>query len=415
MTLRTAVLVCVKLTLCLAYFNNTVSVAGLAPLFLFAPVLLGLAVVQLLFDPPSPSMPGSVKLLQITLIAMLIITILTPIFFGLGGSRPRAIVFSVLMFSLVLIVGRVVRSTQDVHSILNLIRWLTAGLILIGVVEVLTGLHLPNSRHYDPDFIYKDPTIPTGTVYNENQYATLVLLGVPLFLAQIFDPKGRFGRIFAIVMIVLSVFVISQTDSRLNLLGLALTFMAYLWVSGATRLAGGLTLVVILSVILVAVQPGLVAEVGDRVFGQFETLSIETFTNTNSAEAVRLNLAFMTFDIMAEYPLTGYGAGGAEAFCDARNYETFGICVPHNWPLEMASNFGVPLAVLNIVAILTLLMFLLRHGERGTFRPVFVALFACTIVANFTASSILVLAPIWVVLGLLLAYGNIIHRTRKAA
>jgi len=167
-------------------------------------------------------------------------------------------------------------------------------------------------------------------------------------------------------------------------------------------------------VALVALQPDLVAQLWDRVFGQLETLTIDSLTDVNSAEVVRLNLTLMTFDVMSDYPLFGFGAGGAEAYCAAGNYHTFGVCVPHNWPLEMASNFGIPLAMLHVTAIIGLFVFLLRDRTAGSFRPTLMALFTCSIVANFTASSILVLPAIWIVLGTFVAYARIVYTQRKA-
>ena len=139
MRLRNLVLFSVKIAICLAYLSNVVSIAGLAPLFVFAPFLLGMAIVLLLTERSTPAVSSTSKLLSIVTLAMILSALLTPVFFGFDGNRPRAVLTSTVVFSTVLILARVVRDLSEIDSVLSLIRWLTVGLVGIGLIEVLTG------------------------------------------------------------------------------------------------------------------------------------------------------------------------------------------------------------------------------------------------------------------------------------
>ncbi|OYU20420.1 MAG: hypothetical protein CFE34_00135 [Rhodobacteraceae bacterium PARR1] len=411
MSVRIAVLLGVKVAICLAYLSNVVSIAGIAPLFVFAPFLLALAVIQLIVDPPTGAVPATSQFIKLVLLGMILSALLTPVFFGLDGNRPRAVLFATLLFSIVLILGRTVQTLDDMRGMLNLIRRMTIVLVAIGTVEIFTGWHLPNSRHFDLTFFYTSPYIPTGTVYNENQFASLVLLGIPLFLSSVFGTGSVFNRLAYVFVLLVSIFTITQTDSRLNLIGLMLVVTSFLALSGFKRSAGGLVLAIFLVFLLIALQPELVTSVFDEISSQLSTLSLDTFVKTDDKEVVRLNLLIMALDVIAEYPIFGYGAGGAEVYCEAGNYFTYGVCAPHNWPLELASSFGLPLAILHICSVIGLFVALLRIKADPQLRATMVALFSTTVTANFTASSILLLTPVWVVFGLLVAYVNFMYRT----
>lgn len=409
-SLRMSILFCLKVHLGLVYLSNVISVGGLSPFVLFFPVWGWLFILQIVTERRStlPSALG-VRILMSSVMVLLLLTLATPLFFGLDGNRPRAIVLAVIAFVTVLAIARNIRSFDEMDSFFNLICWLTVALILIGIWEVATGSHLPNSRHYDPNFFYADPTIPTGTLYNENQYATVVVLGLPTLLSRLFTIGKQGSKPFWGIMVFLAMFVVSQTDSRLNLLALFIVIAVYLWSSGVRRMAGGLFLLVFGATALMASQPDLIADILDRVFGQIATLSVGNFTNVNSAEIVRFNLAIMAGEIIASYPVFGLGAGGAEAYCEAGNFNTFGVCTLHNWPLEMMASFGVPTAVLHFLGIGLTLVYILRQKNVGDprLRHLIVAALACTLTANLTASSLLVLQQIWFALGFIIIYARL--------
>jgi len=124
---------------------------------------------------------------------------------------------------------------------------------------------------------------------------------------------------------------------------------------------------------------------------------------------VRLNLALMSLDVITQYPIIGYGVGGGEAFCEANNYQTFGVCTLHNWPLELATSFGVPIAIFHLVAVagVSILVVKAARSRKDNMAPTIIAMLSSTLAANFTASSILLLFPVWIFLGICVAYVQI--------
>lgn len=417
MSLRLAILLCLKIQLCLVYFSNVVPIFGLSPFVVFFPLWIWLFVLQLVYERnPHRGAPFVLKLLTFSILVLLFQTLVAPVFFGIADNRPRAILLAGIALITVLALVRTIRDREELLSFLALLRWLTVITIFIGVVEILTGLHLPNSRHYDIEFFYADPFIPTGTLYNENQFATVVVLGLPTLLAPL-TAGGRLGmKPFWGLMVILAIFVVSQTDSRVNLLALLLVIAAFFGSAGAKRVAGGLFAACLLGTAVVALQPDMVAEVSDRVSEQFESLSLDTFLNTNSAEIVRFNLALMAFEVIQNYPIFGLGPGGPEAYCEARNFNTFGVCALHNWPLELLASFGVITGALHILAIILAVLYLVRGRRRvdRALHPMITALIACTVTANLTASSMLLLQPVWYALGFMMVYLRLLSLSDRA-
>lgn len=226
--------------------------------------------------------------------------------------------------------------------------WLAAFFFIVGfgMFEHVTGWHLPISRFsqgYQPHLAFR----PTAVFVNENNFAAFLNLSIPFLLSRLRHFAGTWSRILLGLGLISAIYLIFVTGSRINYVVLILSVLVYalfLTARGSKLRTLAALSAVLISIWLVfgAISPGLYKYNVREVKNIGESLDPSTPENSIS---IRVNLIRNGLWSLVRTRGLGTGVGNFETWMDIAPYSTRGILNPHNWWIELISEFGVVIAL----------------------------------------------------------------------
>lgn len=303
---------------------------------------------------------------------------------------------------------------NKVHDSLRVVKksWLAAFVILafFAIYEIGSGVHFSgtftkNLEQYDS--IRSTFNSPFATFGNPNDYAAFLVFSLIFFLLRLARPN----RIFPIVFIILTVFIIYYTRSVISMYAVYWVILAALFLiffsnkqrilrlqlyftrKSFVKLKKNLIPLVYISFlflfaffysvssnpIVTPVENGKVkfvevekSKLGVRILNEkvseFYIVERETTVDPTQTEsfAVRKNLILNGFDFAKESWFMGIGAGQFEHRILSRkcSYPTMNNPNPHNFFIEVFSQYGViPVALLGIF-MLSIVVFLIKNFKQ---------------------------------------------------
>jgi teichuronic acid biosynthesis protein TuaE len=270
---------------------------------------------------------------------------------------------------------------------------MTIGLLILGLVNHFWQVQLPSSTLYGASE-YK-LGYPTAVFYNQNDFAAFLTISFCFYLAAAKNSKGVWSKTSAILLAVLSVYIVCLTESRASLLAMMAALALYLFIllpavlKKAAILAG--------SAITIA---GTVAFAGKLMMAPME--------DSTSSNAVRVNLLKNTLHYVLDTFGFGVGAGNLPFYLEHEPvYETDSVIEVHNWLAELLGNFGL-FIFLGYIAMFAFLFFSLYtlHKQEKRHKVLLEAsmvAMAAFLVASISPSSVSNLFFHWVFLGFVMA------------
>lgn len=297
-----------------------------------------------------------------------------------------------------------IRSEKDEKVFFFL--WILASvfLMIIGCWEVLTGNHLSVSSYVDAPSWKRN--MPSSVFYNTNEFAPFLTLSISFYLGLL-RMNSRFARLSGSVLIVVSLFLLSATKSRANMLAVAtifvfwfLPFLRSIRTRWARVFLGG--------VLLCSLVAGAVL-----LFNSSEIKSLmHEATAGQGSGGIRLNLIKNSLYFLLGSGGLGVGAGNAEWYMENRGiFDTAGVTNVHNWWVELLVNYG-----LLVTTLYFMLYFYVVWNSWGILRSKvetqWKSIFFQTIylgsigffLASISSSSIMAFAPIWFFWGMALSF-----------
>jgi teichuronic acid biosynthesis protein TuaE len=280
-----------------------------------------------------------------------------------------------------------------------------------GIFEHLTGWHLPISRFsqgYQPHLAFR----PTGVFVNENNLAVFLNLSIPFALARLRYFKSIRSRIILSLGLFLAVYLLFVTGSRINYAVLILSFLVYallLTARGKKLRTLGILSLLLISTWLVfgVISPSLynynvqgIEDIGD---------SLEPSTSENSI-SIRVNLIRNGLWSVAQTKGLGIGAGNFEIWVEKNSlFSTRGILNPHNWWIELVSEYGVVIGIGYLSFYLSLLWSAWQGWRKNQRRDKWIPEALCLALvifpfAAFSPSSTLEFYPHWLLLAVAFAW-----------
>lgn len=354
--------------------------------------------------------PLKVKTFGIFLLIWLVYSIVSIIWAMDKTDAIIHVIYLFLSFSLILFSVVFFDSIEDLYIVSSI--WLVfLGLVIIlGIIETITGFHLPVSRYYQISKL-----IPTGVFYNQNDLATFLSLSTPFLLSYFLFTKKTIYRLIFLASFLALLYVMISTGSRANFLALILE-LGYFTIVFFTLQTNRKEIYLLLSsfVLVFLIFPKLVADKFTAVMFNLQSI-VKQFSTQTYSIGHRMSLARNGLLFLISTWGFGVGAGNLEHWMMTRaHYEIERSYNIHNWFLEVLVNYGV-LIFFGYVAFLAGMIYwiyhmLRTHKDDHKMKVIGVGILGSLIgfmVASISSSSIVAFKPHWMIYAIGLSYINI--------
>jgi teichuronic acid biosynthesis protein TuaE len=280
-------------------------------------------------------------------------------------------------------------------------------LVLVGMWNNLTHQHLSTS------FIQSAPPhkqhIPTAVFYNQNDYASYLAISSFFVISFIRYTKNHLLRIFGLIILILSMYLIYVTESRASLLAVLLA------VAGMTFVILKPKIRMILGMLFIGVVTLFISTQLDTA-----TAFLNNEQTSDNSVSIRTNLIKNALYFTSESFGLGVGSGNVEYYM--KNYfiyPTQNVLNVHNWYLEILVNNGVLIFIGYLLLYLSLIlkMFkLYKNADNTVSKMVTEALLGALFVfafASISPSSVSNLNYHWMLMAFSIGYINMSKITRK--
>lgn len=228
----------------------------------------------------------------------------------------------------------------------------------LGAKRGLIGLVSGGARYYDG---------PGGFMSDNNSFAMVLNMILPLLAAIILTEKGRYLKIAAWVVAGLCVATILFTFSRGGLLTLAAVVPLLIWRS-RHRVAVTLALLLALAAFRAWTSDRFTQDYVERA------QTISDYQEDRSAMG-RLNAWHTSWGVFLDYPVFGVGPNNLEVVYRAYSPEPERFRVSHNAFLQILCECGLP-ALLLFLAVIASGLWSLRRTQRAAERDSWVEVYA---------------------------------------
>jgi len=324
----------------------------------------------------------------------------------------RNIIFIFLGFSLIFFTILYFNRLKYLKLFYNLWIFMLVPFMIIGLWEFFTGNHLPVSSVYLSEHPVKR-FMPSAVFHNPNDFATYLAISTPFLLSFINHQKYLFKKVFGLILLFLSLFLILKTFSRVNYLAVfiefAFFFVFMLKIKGKFKTV---IIVVLLFIFLYVLFTKHTIELLQNINVQISSLFIRSKMFKGSI-AMRYNLIKNSLIFLFKSAGFGVGAGNLEYYMSHfAKYEAWGILNVHNWWIEILTNYGVFIFTGYLIFYLTLIFNLYKACKRivnKTEKMICEALIVSLIGFSFASigpSSIITFKPQWLLFAFALAFLN---------
>ncbi|MEX0616500.1 MAG: O-antigen ligase family protein [Candidatus Woykebacteria bacterium] len=330
----------------------------------------------------------------------------------------------------------VVKNEKILKKIL-IVSLATFGIALfVALLEIFFGFRLPGSKLLtEPERLQ---AFATSFFSHPNDFASYISLTLPFLVILPLLKNYKKYRILVSVLIIISMFALSFTGSKINFLATGFAGFIALAIFLREKKLSFSVLLITFIILIFSFQPSVGVTLRNYVA---QVIDIEGLTPSDSLQAsdinditgqiegnygsfeIRRNLVINGLDIIVKHPapvisvFSGVGAGQAEVYI--KNYDnTKDVLNLHNWWLEVFVNHGVVIFLVYLAAYFYLLkqVFQKVKSEKGNFLRYFgnsvLVILAVFLLTSISPSSSVGYLPLWFTLGIAIAYINI--KTEKA-
>lgn len=308
-----------------------------------------------------------------------------------------------------------IRTKRQWYQALNVAWVMMSLLVLWGFFEVLTNIYLfADLEQLDPynQFTSLLNRIPVTTFTNQNDYATLLIAYISLTVMKIARARHWMAHVICGILLLISMFLIYLTDSRMILLSVILYFIIFGLLTFRVDITPrhGIMMMIIFAIslcFLIVLIPSLRERVGGLFYIAGDVV--------NTGDTRRMNLWRNGLLFLGQTFGLGVGAGNVEYWMGLTPFfEVNQFTNLHNWWLEILVSYGglvFLLYVLNYGMMIRNLqsMRLRQHSVERRITNSFVAFMIVFIFASITSANNMYIEWHWVYFGLLISYLNVSH------
>lgn len=275
--------------------------------------------------------------------------------------------------------------------------------VILGLIEVITGWHMPLSGNVLEYTEAMNKYRPAGLQYNYNDYAAFLVMFLPLIIWLINNWKTKMKFLVGLLLIGVVTFLVISTYSRVSLIMLAIEILVifFIWF----RYFGVLLTIFCSMVVALFVQ--FQANLNnDNPINEV----IRAFTDKSHSTSERLLLYRKTLQIIKDSHFLGVGVGNTpvELNNSIVGYATMNDAyrAPHNFILESIGNTGFIALSLIFLLLITLyysLKFLLNNKSDKLFGFIPILMLVEFLIASVGISTIIEIRFLWLALGIVIA------------
>lgn len=283
--------------------------------------------------------------------------------------------------------------------------------LLVSTWEINSGTHLVSSlteRLYHVKPFNKLNYVPVFTFDNPNYYATYACLSVVIFIGMILRSEKQ---VLSGFMIASCLFIVHLASARFGMI----TLLLFLLLSGVYRVLKStkdeLKAISISSAKFIGVLSLLL--IGIFCFHSTENVHDKIITPADitpddhlSSNLLRKNLILTGVQFFKDSKGLGVGAGNYKSLINngMSEYDLDGMDAPHNWAIEILSQYGIIIALLIFALFIFILFVLYRSVKQTGFRKqhlILICLITCYVIMSNANSTFISLPLNWFMFSLI--------------
>lgn len=298
---------------------------------------------------------------------------------------------------------------NNLDKIFNIIYIVLTLNVILGLVEIVTGLHLPISRYNEQDLLnmknLSGENISTGTFYNENNYSLLLMILAPIYLSSILGTKKFYKAIclFLYSIVVLLVYL-NGADAILLSLSLQVIIFTLFILNKRYRWLNNFLLFCIIGILIIT-SIYFILSGGLLIHSQF-------LFEEYSSNYIRMNLYISALEMLKVSQFLGVGIDNFE-YGLTGNYFTGNIIDPHSWWFELLSENGIIISSLFFILFVYLIIQLYKGSRYMQYQKTYIFAFlsmTSLIIGSFGPSGMFYYWPLWFILGFSIALVRILKK-----
>lgn len=334
-------------------------------------------------------------------------------------EAARQIFLLAFSVAFVVILQHYLRTPDDIVMAFRVMELVVLALCLLGFHEAFTGdylffKHLTRLEAYKELRTVLGLHYPVGMSYNINDYATIMLFGFSIGFANWQTREKRAWGILDIMAMGSCAFLLVLTQSRANMLGLAMMVALLVIISRPAR-----RLFIPVAMLLVVFGgPVLIIKLGAMTQIKWDQV---LSTEGVGSDGMRINLIRNSLVFLRE--TYGFGTGAGQSVWWMANravYNTSGTLDMHNWWMEILTDYGVIVFVGYMVFYLRLFLRMIRgllrcdgREEKGISAAI-AALMTGFVIGSISSSSNMGMAYQGVFWGVAVAWERYLNRRKDS-
>lgn len=308
----------------------------------------------------------------------------------------RELYYLSLFISLIILLIKTINSKDLILLAYDFFGFFTVALIIFGIIELITGIHLNTSMYFASHISGK----ATAVFYNPNDFSFFLNLTFPFLMFNVFNKGTVYSKVFNLTMVGALIVIIIMNDSRLAfitvIIQLILIFVLSKKLLSKINMISGILIALIIFFFRHKLLNGL--------YGVYIELE-----KGISSSFIRYNLFLNGLYALYKSKFLGVGPHGYQDHVYPKFY-TKHIIDPHNWWIEVLTNYGVFIFVGYLLLIFYIIKFLYKksyvNNELKKMNIVLLVSWVGFIIGSMGPSSLFYFTFQWFLLGITLAVIN---------
>ncbi|MDR3644294.1 MAG: O-antigen ligase family protein [Clostridia bacterium] len=335
---------------------------------------------------------------------------------NIQSAYSNAYLYILTGVGIVVILTAAVHDFHDMHILLRVATAVYIIVVALGIYEIFSGRYLltqnPNALLYKNGY---GLNFPYGPFYNMNDYATYVTMFLPFVAYEtICDLRGAKGKLASCVLALAGIYTVLNANARLCYAALAVFivgfFAALVAKKGLQRYLKPLFVAGVALIVAILLLSSVGALNTGVLRSEVASAGLPSHSGTERAELTAAAMAMIPDSFFM-----GVGSGGSVLLVPY--YSSLSPVNLHDMPLTIFTEYGIVVFGLYIGALLLLAIRFFCYKGAGAREKLWACICFGSILsfqpASFASSDTTHVTPLWIVIGLWLAFFKLLRDREK--